>query len=400
MPGSDVIVPEVGELGMDVTFVRWLKDPGDEVAVGDPLFEVDTEKSVMVVEAYAAGRLTDVRVSEGDSVAPRDVIGRIVSDEDVMGDASRPSADMHVTEPESVPGAQASSSAAPGTDSRPPSPGVAAGHHPGRASPRARRLAAELGVDIAALVGTGPDGLITEADVRSAEGRASAPEAGAASTAKGAATDDPAARARRAIAELTTASWRSIPHFYLQLEADVDAGLDLAKPTPLVCSAVARALARHPECNLAWEGDAPARRDRVDIGLLVDAPSGLLITVLDDADKLDLAGMADAIAAAVGRARRGTLAAADFGPRSISISNLGMYAVDRFSAVIARPDVLTLAVGRSRAAPRWDDSTFVPRRVMDLTLSVDHRALDGAAAARFMTTLASVLADPAASGLA
>jgi pyruvate dehydrogenase E2 component (dihydrolipoamide acetyltransferase) len=392
---SDVIVPEVGELGMDVTFVRWLKDVGDDVAIGDPLFELDTEKSTMVVEAYAAGRLADLRASEGDIVAPRDVIGRILGAIESPDESA--TAQVPVIPPEPVSGAD-DSSAAPGMGSG-TRPGEAPdGTRPLGASPRARRLAAELGLDIDTLSGRGPDGLITEADVRAAaqSGSVGVPTS---ATSIVPPIDGARARARRAVAELTMASWQSIPHFYLQLEADVDRGLDLAKPTPLVCAAVARALSRHPECNLAWSDDGPVPRDSVDIGLLVDAPAGLLVTVINGAQELDLAAMAEAVASAATRARRGTLAAADFGPRSISISNLGMYAVDRFSAVIARPDVLTLAVGRSRVAPRWDGTSFVPRRVMDLTLSVDHRALDGAAAARFMSTLESILADPSGEGL-
>ena len=164
-------------------------------------------------------------------------------------------------------------------------------------------------------------------------------------------------KARRAVADVTSRSWQSIPHFYLQLEADVQAALELAKPTPLICASVAQALARHPECNLRWDGDTPVQRDGVDLGLLVDTPAGLLITVIGEAQDLDLADMAEAIRAAAERARSGKLSAADLGPRSLTVSNLGMYAVDRFAAVISTPDVLTLAVGRTRTVPRWGGST-------------------------------------------
>jgi pyruvate dehydrogenase E2 component (dihydrolipoamide acetyltransferase) len=253
-------------------------------------------------------------------------------------------------------------------------------------------VAKKLGLDTEGLTGSGPDGLVTEADVRAAADRAE-PDAPAPAI-------DAADRARRAVAELTTRSWQTVPHFYLQLEADIQAGLELARPTPLICASVAQALARHPECNLGWDGDSSVRRSSVDLGLLVDAPAGLLIAVINDAQDLDLADMADAVRAAAERARSGTLSAADLGPRSLTVSNLGMYAVDRFAAVIPTPDVLTLAVGRTRTVPRWDGTPFTPRKVADLTLSVDHRALDGAAAARFMSTLESVLADPVAEGLA
>lgn len=385
---SDVIVPEVGELGMEVTFVRWLKQPGDEVAAGDPLFEVDTEKSVMVVEAYASGTLVDVRVGEGVTVAPRDVIGRLLGPGEALtnGDTEAPSIQG---EP---PGTVESSSAVPAA-APPAAPAPAPGAVSGRLSPRARRVAEELGVSTDGLAGSGPDGLVTESDVRAA-----ARDAGAGGSKS---SDIPVSeRARRAVAELTTASWQTIPHFYLQLEADVDAALELARPTPLIMAAVAQALVRHPECNLAWDGAVPARRQSVDLGLLVDAPAGLLITVVKDADELDLGDMTTAVREAAERARAGKLAAMDLGARSLTVSNLGMYSVDRFSAVIPRPDILTLAVGRTRTTTRWQGTTARPVKVMDLTLSVDHRALDGAAAARFLSSLEAVLADPRSEGLA
>ena len=411
---SDVIVPEVGELGMEVTFVRWLKSAGDDIAVGDELFEVDTEKSVMVVEAYAAGTLVELTAREGDIIAPRDVIGRILAPgESFESRLTTPAADPHplaspLSTPSSggSPGAGDPSSSAPATgpgDSSPP--GLATGTRRGGISPRARRVAAKLGVDIAGLEGSGPDGLITEGDVRAAAGQATTSTAKTPSVADASAPADSVdaaklERARRAVAHLTTSSWQSIPHFYLELEADVEAALSVAKPTPLVCAAVAQALLRHPDCNLGWEGDRPVRRDGVDLGLLVDTPNGLLVAVIPDAHALDLVSTAEAIRDAAGRARSGKLGALDMRPRSLTISNLGMYSVDRFSAVIPTPDVMALAVGRTKTAAWWDGTAFVPRRTMDLTLSVDHRALDGAAAARLLSTLETILADPAGQGLA
>ena len=398
----DVIVPEVGEVGMDVVFVRWLKAEGDQVAVGDPLFEVDTEKSVMEVEAYAAGTLTGLQVGEGDIIQTRQVIARILAPgetattpaEPPPAPAEPPPAPPIPSSPPWSPGAAESSSAAPATSS----PGSAApdGAGRGRMSPRARRIAKELGVDPAGLSGSGPDGLVTESDVRAAATAAAPPPP---ADAPAETSPEQAEKARQAVADLTTASWQTIPHFFLQLQADVERALEVAKPTPLIFSAVSAALTRHPEVNLGWDGERPVRRDGVDLGLLVDAPAGLLITVIKDAQNLDLAGMAQAIGEAAARARSGTLSALDLGPRSLTISNLGMYSVDRFTAVIPRPDILTLAVGRTRTVPIPDGAAFKPGRVVDLTLSVDHRALDGAAAARFMTSLEAILADPAAEGL-
>jgi pyruvate dehydrogenase E2 component (dihydrolipoamide acetyltransferase) len=199
---------------------------------------------------------------------------------------------------------------------------------------------------------------------------------------------------RLAVAASTAASWRTIPHFYLTLEADVSAGLARARPTALICSGIARSLGQHPELNLAWDNERLVRRDAVDLGLLVDTPRGLLLPVIRGADRLSLASMQAAIDAAASRARSGQLRPDDYGPRSLSVSNLGMFSVDRFTGVIAAPDIMLIAIGRLRTVPRWESDNWRPRRVTDLTLSVDHRALDGAAGARFLSTLEKVLADP------
>jgi pyruvate dehydrogenase E2 component (dihydrolipoamide acetyltransferase) len=222
--------------------------------------------------------------------------------------------------------------------------------------------------------------LITERDVRAA---ASGGDVGARRE-----------KVRRAVAQRTSAAWRSIPHFYLRLDADVSAALKLHRPTELVCAAAIEALRRHPECNLAWAGDRLETRSSIDVGILVDTPDGLLLPAVRAADGLSFAELASALRDAVERAHRSVLAASDSGPRSITVSNLGMHAVDGFAGVIAMPDVLLLAVGRVVERPAWDGASWQPRKVMPLTLSVDHRALDGASAARLLTTLEAMLADP------
>jgi len=343
-----VVVPEVGEVGMDVTFVRWLKAEGDPVRQGEPLFEVDTAKAVVEVEAFADGRLAGTRAKPGDLVKPQQVLAVLLAADEQLQFAS-------VAEP---------------------SPSVTAPLARVVSSPKAKRVAADLGVDLSTFTGgSGPGGLITEADVRAA----AAPQGDS---------------LRAAVASSTAASWRSIPHFYLTLEADVSAGLARARPTGLICSAIARSLGQHPELNLAWDEDGLVRRNSVDLGLLVDTPRGLLLPVIRGADRLTLAGMEEAIDGAAARARSGHLRPDDYGPRSLSVSNLGMFSVDRFSGVIAAPDVMLIAIGRLRTAPHWELDSWRPRRVTDLTLSVDHRAIDGAAGARFLSTLERVLADP------
>jgi pyruvate dehydrogenase E2 component (dihydrolipoamide acetyltransferase) len=373
----EVIVPEVGEVGMDVTFVRWLREEGAEVHEGDPLFEVDTLKAVMEVQAYANGRLAAVTAREGDIVQPHQVLAVLLE----PGESVEPQA----TEPIPPSVADVPSGPAPVTT---PAAGATMGKSP--VSPRARRVASEIGVDIDSVVGTGPDGLVTERDVRDA---AAAPAASHLTPVTDQATR--VEKIRAGVADRTTRAWQTIPHHYLGLEVDVTAAFERGRITAVLCVTAARAMARHPECNLTWAGDRLERHDSVDLGLLVDTPLGLLIARIPDADKLTLAQMTESVAAAAARARAGKLEAIDAGPRSLTISNLGMHAVDSFAGVIAIPDVMLLTSGRAHMAPRWDGAAFQPRRVLDLTLSVDHRALDGAAAGRYLSTLESILAEPA-----
>jgi pyruvate dehydrogenase E2 component (dihydrolipoamide acetyltransferase) len=203
-----------------------------------------------------------------------------------------------------------------------------------------------------------------------------------------------AERTRRAVAALTASSWQSIPHFYLSLVADLTVGLERARPMTLVCATVAHALRLHPECNLEWDQERPVRRGTIDLGILVDTPAGLILPMVRTADRLATEDLTAAIRAAADRARAGQLRAEDFGTRSLAVSNLGMYAVDQFDGVIAAPDMMLLSIGRTRVEPRLDGDRWVPRTVATLTLAVDHRAMDGAAAARLISTVDELLRDP------
>jgi pyruvate dehydrogenase E2 component (dihydrolipoamide acetyltransferase) len=386
----EVIVPEVGEVGMDVTFVRWLRDEGDEVREGDPLFEVDTLKAVMEVQAYASGRLAAVTAREGDIVQPHQVLAVLLEPSEAVASPIAQPVRTAATDANTGPAANATPAPIT-TPAIPEAAGVAGAATTTRSpvSPRARRIASEIGLDIDSVAGTGPDGFITERDVRDA---AAARPASHVSLV----TDDAARveRIRAGVAERTTRAWQTIPHYYLGLEVDVTAAFERGRITAVLCLAAARALARHPECNLTWAGDKLERHASVDLGLLVDTPLGLLIARIPDGDKLNLAQMTESVATAAARARVGKLEAFDAGPRSLTISNLGMHAVDSFAGVIAVPDVMLLTSGRAHMAPRWDGAAFQPRRVLDLTLSVDHRALDGAAGGRYLSTLESTLAEP------
>lgn len=199
---------------------------------------------------------------------------------------------------------------------------------------------------------------------------------------------------RQAVARMTTSSWQNTPHFHLSLEVDATDGLGRSKPMALICVAVAQSLVRHPEFNLSWEDERLVRRSSIDLGILVDTPEGLLLPMVRNAEALNLEQMADAIAAAATRARNGRLTPEDYGPRSLSVSNLGMFPVDQLTGVIPAFDILLLGIGRVRTAARWDGQRWVPRQIVNLTFSADHRALSGADAGRLLNTFETVFANP------
>jgi pyruvate dehydrogenase E2 component (dihydrolipoamide acetyltransferase) len=340
---TEIVIPEVGEGGIEVTLARWLVHEGDGVEAGRPIFELDTQKAVLEVQAVVSGIVARILVGEGEIVQPRQVVGVI---------------------------------AAPGESLGPPAPEQKASGK--AATPRARRIAAERAIDLSHVAGSGPDGLVTERDLN----------------AHHSSTVDGSSRTQAAVARRTSESWRTIPHFYLTLRADVTDRLTEGRITPLIVHACVRALGEHPECRLAWADGAIVKRDRIDVGLLVDTPRGLLLPRVEDAGRMSMTELALALSAAADRARAGRLASEDAGERTITISNLGMFSVDTFAGVIPTPDVLLLSVGRLQLVPVMLADAWMPRKVIELTLAVDHRAVNGADAAALLTTLERILATP------
>lgn len=390
----DIVIPEVGEVGMDVTFVRWLKAAGDEVSAGEPIFEVDTAKAIMEVEAFENGRIVDLRVQDGDLVTPHQVVAILLA----PGEEPPGPGPASESAPERAPEPEQPSPSRPSAER----PSVPVGRV--AATPKARRRARERQIDLQAIVASGPGGLVTESDVEAFAAAQSRTPAGAEGPLDDRpelgdiaplGTDERTARIRRAVAELTSVSWRTIPHFSILLEADVTDVLARGRPSAVLAAAVIQALVRHPEYNLGWGPDGRlVRRQAVDLGILVDTDHGLLLPAVRHAERLDIAGLEEAIREAVGRARGGSLTAEDAPGHSVTFSNLGMFAVDQFIGVIPMPDVLLISTGRIRTAPRWQDDHFVPRKVVDVTLTADHRALDGADGGRFMSILERILGDP------
>lgn len=427
----EVVVPQVGEAIAEVTLVTWLKSEGDYVRRGEPLFEVDTDKAIVEVEAFAEGTLTQILVPEGGAVMPQQVVALLTPEGEAEA-APSPDAEVVAQAAEVPPPTQA----VPDVKISPVAQRIAAelgvdlskvqGTGPGRrvtaedvhraagvevgkrvpppadggpprvlASPKARRLAKELGVDLHRLQGTGIDGMIVAEDVQAAlvAPRPSGPR--------------PLSKLRRSIATRMQLSKQTIPHFYLMVDVDMTQAQHLRTYcgeklgweqaptyTDIVVRACALALADMPALNVTYADEGMVRRGTVGIGIAVSVEDGLIVPVLPTADQLSLRQTSEAARGLIARAREGRLRGGDLSQKSMVVSNLGMYGVDAFVAIIDPPDPMILAVGRiaDRVVPVEGQAAIRP--MSTLTLSVDHRALDGVAGSEFLTRVKDLLESP------
>ena len=400
MPAT-VIMPAL-ELAQETGKVlRWLRVAGDTVVKGEPIVEIETDKVTVEIEAPASGVLREVSARAGDVVAVGKTIALIFAADEAANDTAvkasplaRKVAEEHGVDLARVKTAggriekadvlahveRHTTSAADGVATR-----LLA------ASPKARRLAAERGVDLGGLEGSGPGGAVVVADVPV---EARTPGAGVSSV-------------WRIMAERMTASWTTAPHFYLVREVDVSrltawreragaqSDVRITYPDVLV-RVVAAALTRHPRVNVAWKDGAIFQHGGADIGLAVAIDDGLIVPVLRGADALTLAEIARRREDLVGRAQTGKLRPADIQGASFTLSNLGMYGVDAFNAIVNPPQAAILAVGRIVDRAVAVAGQVAVRPTVVLTLSCDHRALDGARAAQFLGTLADFIEEPLA----
>ena len=380
---TNVIMPALGMAQETGKILRWLKSDGDEVAKGDPLLEVETDKVTVEIEAPAAGLLAGLRAREGAEVPVGETVAFIVApgeEAPTNGDAPREPA----APPEPAPQAAQAAASPDGPRRR-------------LASPKARRLAAERGVDLDALAsGSGPHGAVVAADVDTA---AETPE-------QAAGLEAAPSRIWSLMAERTTQSWTSAPHFYLLREVDagrLSSWRDVARRrlgddigfTDLLVRATAAALRDHPRVNAAWENGGVKPNEEVNVGIAVAVEDGLVVPVVHGADALGLGEIAARRAELVNRAREGALRPEDVERGTFTISNLGMYGIDAFNAVLNAPQAAILAVGRIVERVVAVEGAPAVRPRMALTLSCDHRVVDGARAAEFLDLLASLIEEPA-----
>lgn len=364
---KEIVIPNIGESGIEIKFLGWLKSNGDYVKEGESLFELDAIKSVIEIPAFASGILTDLRVKTDDIVTPQQVVAILLD----PGESYKKEDEKKVATIEK-----------PATKEKKydgiiiPSPLKA--NRKVNATPKAKKTAAELRISLNQVKGTGLNGLITTNDVLRLVD-------------SGNKFLEKKINIRNAVSELTTRSWQNIPHFYLRLDADLTKVYEHGKPMAIICHAIARVLHETPDLNIAWQENELMQQPSVNLGILVATPKGLLLPTISDADLLSLDDMQQRIDDITIRARGDSLQLKDYGKRSITISNLGMHSVDQFNAILSIPDILLLSIGRIRILPVWDEKKWVPRKIASLTLSVDHRAMDGTTAAMLFDKLELIL---------
>ncbi len=415
---NEVKLPRLGQGMESGTIVKWLKGEGDPVEKGEPLYELDTDKVTQEVESDFSGVLLRIEVSEGEAEVGRTVAVIGEQGEEVAAAESGGSATAEVDEEPAEEGTRAPARDEERERGRRASTPSEAGNEDvsesgasrvdGRvkASPLARRIARERGIELLSLSGTGPEGRIVAEDVERAAVTPTPTAAPMAAAAPGDVEQRPLSSVRRTIARRLTAAW-TVPVFQLVVSADMTQAQQLIasrrelRPdvrvtvTDLLTKVSAAALVQHPDVNVQFTDDALLVFPSVGIGLAVTAPQGLVVPVIRLAERLSLGEIAAARADLVGRAREGKLQREDFEGGTFTISNLGMYGVEQFTAVINPPQAAILAVGATEDRVVARDGEPVVRPMTTISLTCDHRAVDGAPAADFLRTVQVLLEQPA-----
>lgn len=387
----DVIVPQIGEAVSELTIVRWLKKKGEYVKQGEPLFEVDSEKAIVEVESLVSGVLVEILVGEGEAVMPLDKVARIETEEvkerlpEEQPQLSSPGARVEFGELENF-STLISTGEIQGTRDQ----GVESAEVTRiQATPKARSLAKEYGIGIENIRGTGSGGLITAEDVERHYQLSKV------------------TKGRQVIARKMQKSKQEVPHFYLTVSVDmsqIQSLRDYCKRillwdktpsfTAIVCRACALGVKLFPKVNRYYADGQVVERNSIDIGIAVGDEDSLLVPVVRNADRLGLRALSDQIELLTNKARSGSLRLDDLDGKTMVVSNLGMYAIDSFLAIIDMPDPMILAMGAIKDQASVVDKTVVVRPICCLTLSVDHRVVDGVLAAKFLSIVKENLEMP------
>jgi pyruvate dehydrogenase E2 component (dihydrolipoamide acetyltransferase) len=401
-----VIMPKLSDTMEEGVLVKWHKHEGDPVSSGDVVAEVETDKAVLELEAYTDGVLRKTLVEEGARVPVGTLLGVIAGESEaidaLLAEGSAVAVDVGRGEPPVAPPqppgslqasvlAQVARSTGPAASAPPPTT---------KASPLARKLAEQRGVDLRTVQGTGPGGRIVERDVEAAAVRpapAVTPTAGE--------RREPLSLMRATIARRMAESKTTVPHFYVTTE--IDAGALLAAKTgfattgepaigvtELLVKAMGEALAAVPRVNASFAGDAVVFHAGSHVGVAVALEDGIITPVVRDADRKTVGRIAAELSDLVARARRKALKPEEYQGAGVSLSNLGMFRVDDFAAIITPPEAAVLAIGRIVQTPVVRDGRVEPGHRMRMTLSADHRVIDGMIAAKYLEEVAARLENP------
>jgi pyruvate dehydrogenase E2 component (dihydrolipoamide acetyltransferase) len=419
---AEIVMPRLSDSMEEGTILSWLKQVGDEIAVGDEIVEIETDKANMAYESDVAGTLTEIVAKEGETLPIGTVIAKVG---DSAEGSSRTAAEQTAETP----------SEARALQPRPITPAAGSGQRV-KASPVARRLAQDKGVDLVALHGSGPGGRIVKADVEKAEAGPAAPDTApapgieaapapaasplppspisvagsgqAAETAKGQTAYEDLSKLQSTIARRMAESKATAPHFYLEAEVDmtaavkaraaIKAGIREGDVVPsfndMVVKACALALREFPRANGAYRDGRFELYSRVNVGIAVAGQDALVVPTVFDADRKGLRQIATESRAMAVKVRDGSITPPELSGGTFTVSNLGMYGIDAFAAVINAPQAGILAVGAIKERPAVRDGAIVPAQLMNVTLACDHRILYGADGAEFLARVRALLEEP------
>jgi pyruvate dehydrogenase E2 component (dihydrolipoamide acetyltransferase) len=426
---QDIAMPRLSDSMEEGTVLNWLKQVGDEVVVGEELVEIETDKANMGYEADVAGTLLEILVGENETAPVGAIIARIGdagAELPAQGSAAEAAGPVAAGDPPLPAVAKASSVGVPPT--APPAAPNGSGNGRVKASPLARRIASELGVDISALSGTGPGGRIVKKDVEGAASTGTAPAPSAptpsaapaapvasvpAETAKGQVEVIELTKLQQVVSRRMSESKAVAPHFYLTTEVDMSAavaararikeisgeGEVVPSFNDMVVKACAIALRKFPRANGAYKDGRFELYSRINVGIAVAANDALVVPTVFDADKKGLREIAADARSLAGKVRDGSITPPELSGGTFSVSNLGMYGIKSFGAIVNSPQAGILAVGEIADRPVVKDGQVVPGKLMEMTLSCDHRILYGADGAEFLAEIKRILQEPLALSL-
>jgi len=417
-----VYMPKLSDTMTEGVVAAWTKKVGDAVKSGEVLAEIETDKATMEFESFFDGVLLHIGVETGQTAPVNSVLAIIgEAGEDISAILANAAAGAPGATPEPAPAPASAPSPAPVAQTAAPEPVAAAApvaapivanNNSERvfASPLAKKLAAERGIAIEAVAGTGENGRIVKRDVDHYvpyTPAANAPSYTAAPSGTVSFIDEPISQMRKTIARRLAESKFTAPHFYLTLDIDMDAAIATRKSlnsldgvkvsfNDMVIKAVAMALRKHPAVNSAWMGDFIRRNEHVNIGVAVAVEDGLLVPVVRFADGKGLTQISAEVRDYAQKAKDKKLQPADWEGNTFTISNLGMFGIESFTAIVNPPDACILAIGGIKEVPVVKNGQVVPGNVMKVTLSCDHRVVDGASGAAFLQTFKTYMEQPAA----